>query len=182
MKTSSQRKGFTLPEVMMALVISMVVFSAMGVLLSRCFSLWVDAQAHWKLAQHARVTRTRILYGGFGVGTGILSATNLVIAPYGEWRQLTFNPVSQSGTREVYGWTGTSPQNIWLKSSADSPAWAFAQSVSSYGITETPLVTADDFIASLSNQLLTISYTLNFSAMGKNFEHPQTIQAYLVNE
>ncbi len=180
MKTLKQRGGFTLPEVMMALVISMVVFSAMGVLLSRCFSLWMDAQAHWKLAQHARFARTRLLYGGFGAGSGILSSTNIAVSSSSSWNLITFDPVASGGVFRIYGWAGTTPQNIWLLN--DSYEWGWAQAMGVRYGASTPTVLVDDFSASLSNQTLTLNYTLNFSAMGKVFQHPQTVSAYLINE
>jgi prepilin-type N-terminal cleavage/methylation domain-containing protein len=180
MKNLVRQKGFTLPEVMMAIVISMIVFSAMGVLLSRCFSLWVDAQAHWKLAQHARFARTRLLFGGFGAGSGILSSTNIAVSPSSSWNLITYDPVTSAGEFRIYGWAGTTPQNIWLLS--DSYEWGWAQAMGVRYGAASPAVLVDDFSASLSNQTLTLNYTLNFSAMGKVFEHPQTVSAYLIND
>jgi len=176
----SDSKGFTLTEIMISVVIAIMVFSAMGVLLSRCFSLWVEAQAQWKLAQHARVTRTRLLYGGFGIGTGLLNATNVTVQPYGSWEQITFNPVTESGQFGIYGRPDTSQQNIWIED--DAGQWAYAQSVSLHGMSDQPLVMANHFDATVSNDIVTIAYTLNFSAMGRNFELPQYIEVRLVNE
>ena len=176
-------RAFTLTEVMIAVTISIVVFSAMASLLTRCFSMWVEAQAHWKLAQHARVTRTRLLYGGFGIGTGLLNATNVTVSDYGtSWQKIDFYPVTQGGDRfEVYGWTPTNAVNIWLRDTANG-TWSWAQSVGVLGLSTTPLVMASDFSALVTNQLVTMDYTLKFSAMGKIFELPQTVEVVLVNE
>lgn len=166
----------------MSLVISVIVFSAIAVLLSRTFSVWFDATGRWKLAQHARVARTRMLYGGFGSGTGLLSSTNVSVGPYGGWEQIVFYPVATNGYQHIYGWTGTAPQNIWLKRQLPTEQWAFAQTVSKYMFSETPDVMADDFDAVISNDTLTLTYTLSFSSGGRTYEQPQIIQAYLVNE
>ena len=163
----------------MALVISIMVFSALGVLMSRSFALWLDAQANWKLSQHARVARTRLLYGGFGVGTGILSSTNIVVQEDGGWATITFDPIEEGGQCVAYGWQGSSQQNIWILRDGK---WVWAQTVSAYNVSEQPTVLVNEFTASVFNRTLTINYTLNFSAMGKNFELPQEIHAHLINE
>ena len=178
------KKGFTLVEMMMALVVSVVVFSAMGVLLTKCFSLWMDSSAHWKLAQHARITRVRILSGAFDAGSGVLSSTNLTIESSGVWNLIQFYPVSKENRQEIWGSSSAAEENVWMRSydPDDSHKLAWAQSVSFYGISDEPLVTVNQFDASYSNQLLTLDYTLNLQVMGKTFEKPQTIEAYLVND
>ncbi|MBI9021085.1 MAG: type II secretion system protein [Verrucomicrobia bacterium] len=181
MKCLPKKSGFTLTELIVALTISIMVFSAMGSLLSRCFSLWMDASANWKIAQHSRITRARILSGGFGPGSGLLSSSNTTVSAYGSWDRIRFYPIAVSGYREVYGWPSDVPQNIWLKNSVDGQL-AWAQSVSYAGASSEPLVKATAFDAVLSNKVMTINYTLNFSAMGKDFEQPQTIRAYLINQ
>lgn len=183
MKRLRKKSGFTLTEVMIAVTISILVFSAMATLLTRCFSMWLEAQAHWKLAQHARVTRSRILYGGFGTGTGLLSATNVTVSNYGAaWRKIDFYPVTEGGDLfEIYGWKGTNSANVWLSDVANG-TWAWAQTVSLSGVSQIPLVMAGDFEASVTNQMVTMNYTLKFSAIGKVFELPQTVEVFLVNE
>lgn len=172
-------KGFTLTEMMMAIVISAIVFSAMATLLSRCFSLWLEAQAQWKLAQHARVTRLQILNGGFGLGTGVISASNVTVSAYGSWRKVTFHPVGGAGEYAVYGWPGTSAQNVWLQNPDGD--WAWAQNVSQYGSSEASSVLVNDFSAEVTNQTIRMSYTLTLSAIGRTFELPQLIETHLVN-
>lgn len=178
----TRSKGFTLTEVMISVVISIMIFSAMATLLSRCFSMWVEAQAHWKLAQHARVTRTRLLYGGFGIGTGLLNATNVTVnSGSGEgWAQVTFYPVTKDAAHVIFGWQDDDPAQIWIMNNSNQYAWA--QTVSRVGISDEPVVMADDFTAAVTNQMVTLTYTLNFSAMGRDFELPQVLTAALVNE
>lgn len=177
----TRSKGFTLTEVMISVVISIMIFSAMATLLTQCFSLWLEAQAHWKLAQHARVTRTRLLYGGFGIGTGLLTATNVtVVSGYGgSWDWVTFFPVNMGGEYNIFGWQGDDPAQIWLQDKDGNYAWA--QTVSQVGISDEPTVMANKFTASITNDTVTLSYTLNFSAIGKEFELPQVLEVTLVN-
>lgn len=174
-------RGFTLVEMMMAIVISVAVFAAMGTLLNRCFSLWLDAQAQWKLAQHARVTRLQILNGGFGVGTGLLSSTNVSVRMNGSWKLVEFQPVTKGGAYFMLGWPGDSMQNIWLFG-GDGEGSAVAQTVSRWGYSEQPSVLVNHFDATVSNQIVTLSYTLNFLSMGRTNTLPQVIEARLVNE
>lgn len=78
MKTDRiQRKGFTLVEMMVVMVLSVVVFSALASAMTQAFRFWNDANARWKLANVARLTRVRYLDGhrsAYGQkGTGMLS-------------------------------------------------------------------------------------------------------------
>jgi len=179
----TRSRGFTLTEVMISVVLSIMVFAALGTLLNRCFSLWVDAQANWKLAQHARVTRARLLYGAFGVGTGVLNGSNVTVqagsGDWSGWQMVEFEPVNDVGYCRIYAWPGTSAKNICIeKEGAAQLAWA--QEVR-YASGEDPLVQVNNFDASVISNLLSMTYTLHFSAMGKDFKLPQTIEAYLVN-
>lgn len=177
---ASRKLGFTLTEIMIAVTISVFVFAAMGALLGRCFSLWKDAAANWQLAQYSRVSRERILRGGFAdPSQGLLSATNAVpYVPGSGWAYLQYRNQA-GGLQRVYGWVGESTQNIWLYRTPGTPAWTYAQG-SSYPVN--PPVTVDSFDLSKSNQLVTITYRVRASAGGKTFTQPHTIQAYLINE
>lgn len=181
MKRKTNRAGFTLIEVLLAVSLSVMVFAAMGMLLNRCFSLWKDATANWRLAQYARISRERILSGGFtNPATGLLSATNAIIVPYGSWDYVEYRTVSDVGAvQQVYGWTGLAEQDLWLK--RDS-VWAYGQGVASYPANAAPAVKVDSFIATVSNDIVNISYRLRFSAAGKVFTQPHTISAWLVNK
>jgi type II secretory pathway pseudopilin PulG len=182
MNALRKRAGFTLVEVLLAAVISVMVFTAMAVVLSRCFSLWKDAMAHWQMAQYSRVTRTRLLDGAFGPGTGLLSTTNHTITPFGGYSYIIYYPLEMSGFQQAYGLSGdSSVENIMLSRSVGSPAAAVAQSVTSSGGFDPP-VKINNFNATDSGDVLLITYTLNFSSMGRTFTQPQTIRASLVNE
>ncbi len=184
MMNKRTRRGFTLPEVLLSTVLSVMVFFALGTLLSRSFSVWYDGMAQWKLATHARVTRTRLLDGGFGKGTGLLSATNHTINPYGNWEYLEYYPILSGEKYRSYGWIPTnSPQNIWLNN--EDPLlpvkWAYGQNVGNAGNTS-PDVKVGGFDAEfVEDDVLELTYTLYFSAGGKTNEHPQTIRVVLLN-
>lgn len=179
---ASRRRGFTLVEVLLAVVISVMVFMAMGVVLTRCFSLWKDAMAHWQMAQVGRVARTRLLHGAFGPGTGLLSVTNHAISPSGGYSYITYYPLEMSGYQQAYGLSSdASPADLLLYRSGGSPSLALAQSVTSSGGLNPP-VKINNFNAVNSNGVLLITYTLNLSSMGRTFTQPQTVRASLVNE
>lgn len=165
-------------EMMMAIVISVVVFAALGTLLTRCFSMWLEAEAQWKLAQHARVARIRLLNGGFGVGTGLLSASNVTTSAYSSWTKVSFEPVG-AATYEVYGWPGSEQMHLWMKNPDED--WAWATIVGSHDAGSAPDVYVNHFKAQVTNDIVRLSYTLNFSAIGRNFELPQVVEAHLVN-
>lgn len=181
-RPASRRLGFTLVEVMLAAVISVMVFSAMGIVLTRCFSLWKDAMAHWQLAQYGRVVRTRVLFGGFGPGTGLLSATNHTVAPFGNYTYVTYYPLGAGGLHQAYGRSDTATEDLRLARSSGSPALVLAQSVTQSGGFSPPVKVCDFQAVSLTNRLLRITYELRLSSMGKTFVQPQTIRASLVNE
>jgi hypothetical protein len=165
---------------MIAVVISVLVFSAMGSLLNRCFSLWLGAQAQWELAQCARVTRTRLLYGAFGTGTGLVNATNVTLGAGPYWDTVDFDLPGGAGTFRIYGWNATNTQqNIWIYSWV-AGKYAWAQEVR-YASGSYPVVQVNNFDASLNGDELTIAYTLNFSAMGKEFKLPQLIETRISN-
>ena len=172
--------GFTMTEMMMAVVISVLVFGALGTLLTRCFFMWLDGQAQWKLAQHARVARTQLLNGGFGVGTGLLSASNVTVSAYGSWTKVTFAPVG-SDAYSIYGWPGNSMLNIWLQDPDGNFAWA--QEVSKYdpGASKVPSVLVNHFTAAITNQKVVMTYDLNLLAVGRTNTLPQRVEVHLVN-
>ena len=176
------RSGFTLPEVLLASAIAVVVFFALGTLLTRSFSIWYSGMAQWKLAQHARVARIRILDGGFGKGSGMLSATNHTVVAGGDWKQVNYYPVYSGKEFRCYGWT-SSANELWLYNNDPGiPAtWAYGQSVKDYG-DESPDVKIGSFDAELVDaDTLEMTYMLRFSAAGRDFEHPQTIRMRLLN-
>jgi hypothetical protein len=126
------------------------------------------------------VTRLQILNGAFGIGTGLLSSTNIVIGTSGSWKTIQFSPVTKTSPYSIYGYPQTnSQQNIWV---IGTEGYAWAQTVSDAFSSDTPSVLVNRFDASISNQSVVVSYTLNFKSMGKNFELPQVIEAHLVNE
>ncbi len=180
------RSGFTLPEVLMAAVVAGMVFLALGTLLSRSFSIWYTGMAQWKLATHARVARIRMLDGGFGRGTGILSSDNHAVVPYGSWQYVQYYPMSSGKEFRSYGWiSDAGSDNIWLeeRDSSTPEQWAYAQNVKYYDSAYNSEVKISSFDADIDedSKMLKMTYTLHFSAGGKSFEQPQTIQTVLLN-
>lgn len=188
----SSRRGFTLIEVLLAVSISVMVFFAMGSLLSKCFMLWKDAMANWRLAQYTRVARARILSGGFAnPPDGLLAATNVNVYVDGGWDYIEYVTVASSGVVErVYGWGSADDSNalydnavygnILLKRGNGS--WAFAQAVANFSYSYDTPVKTDSFAATVSNDMVQISYRMKFTAAGKTFTQPHTISARLVNK
>jgi hypothetical protein len=178
-----KKLGFTLIEVMLATSLSIMVFFAMGVLLTKSFALWKDATAHWRMAQTSRISRERILCGitnyvfnGVTNLTGLLSATNVVITSDAGWQTITY---SGSGGNDfmVRGWSGEAgDKDIQLRK--DGSGWEYGQT---FG-TAVPSVKVDFFSASVTNDVVTVSYRLRFSAAGKVFTQPHTINIALLNK
>ena len=175
--TACRRAGFTLVEVMMASVISVMVFVAMGHMLTKCFSLWKDSTANWRLAQVARISRERILCGGFtDPSGGLLSATNATLNPSGGWGSVDYKTAAGAGVLyQIRGWPGIADENILLNKGASS---VYGQGSGDAN----PEIKVDSFVASVTNDLVKISYRLRLSAAGKTFTLPHTIQACLVNK
>lgn len=185
MKRQTNRAGFTIVEMLLAVSISVMVFVAMGMLLTKCFSLWKDATAHWRLAQVARISRERLLCGftnnvsgGVTNLTGLLSATNAIISSDSGWQTLAYQRDGESVVSYIVrGWAGVADdKDIQLRKGVS--AWVYGQT---YG-TAVPDIKVDSFAVSTSNNLVTISYRLRFSVAGQTFTQPQTISASLVNE
>lgn len=179
MNRRKYRAGFTLVELLLSVSLSIMVFAAMGLLLTKCFSLWKDATANWRLAQVARISRERILCGGFADPSGgLLSATNAVVSDSSGWNYIQYVTVAGSGViQQIRGWGGSSDdKSIQLKKGSGD--WVYAQGS---GDSE-PKVKADSFAVSVNNEYVTISYQVRFSAAGKVFTLPHTISASLVNK
>ncbi|HNX52791.1 MAG TPA: prepilin-type N-terminal cleavage/methylation domain-containing protein [Pontiellaceae bacterium] len=179
MNRKKNKQGFTIIEVLLATVIAIMVFAALGLVMTKCFALWKDATSHWQLAQYARISRERILCGGFADPSGgLLSATNAVTVPDSGWSYLQYITVAGSGAvQQVRGWNGEADdKSIQLKNGSSS--WVYGQAS---GDAE-PVVKVDSFSATVSNDLVTVVYRLKLSAAGKSFTQMQTIHACLVNK
>lgn len=161
-----------------------MVFFAMGMLLSRCFSLWKDATAHWRLSQVARISRERILCGvtnyvsgGVTNLTGLLSATNAVIASDSGWQTVTYSRGNETNLYTIRGWPDEAgDKDIQLRK--DVSSWVYAQSSGAAA----PDIKVDLFAVSVTNDTVTISYRLRLSAAGKVFTQMQTIDTSLLNK
>ena len=100
MNNRRSNNGFTLPEVMMALVIGGFVLAVMSSLLVQGFMLWKDYTCQWYVSQQSRLVRERILRGTFGTG-GLRSATEEKLSwqLYGKKGVLTY---ALPQTNDVY--------------------------------------------------------------------------------
>lgn len=169
-----RRSGFTLVEVLLAVSISVIVFAAMGAVLTKCFSLWQDASAHWRLAQHARIARERILRGGFADPSGgLLCATNISIT--GTSSNPDVGYATAAGDYAVY----IDADQMKLE---DQSTTNWSWGVRSGNASPAPDIEVDSMTAARNGSLLTLAYRLRFSAAGKTFIQPHTIRAYLINE
>ena len=180
------RTGFTLVELLLAVSVSIMVFAAMGMLLSKCFSLWKGATANWRLAQYARISRERILSGvtncvieGATNQTGLLSASNAVVTTWGSgWTVVQYGRMAEPGV--VYQIRGcpseATDKDLQIKRGSDD--WVYGLSTG----TNAPDIKVDLFSASASNHIVTISYRLQLSAAGQTFYQWQTITTSLLNE
>lgn len=162
MRLDRKQAGFTLVEILLATIVSVMVFSAMGMVLTKSFSLWKDATARWQLSQYARISRERILHGGFADPRGgLLSATNVSVVE----NSVTYRTVEGSGSTQL---TVVS-NSLQL---AQGSNWVnAAQSVG-----------ADSLSSVESVNLLQIIYGLSFSAAGQTFTQSNTITAFLINK
>ena len=154
--------GFTLVEVMLATVVSVMVFAAMAMVLSKGFSLWMDAMANWRLAQAACISRERILHGGFAdPRDGLLSATNVSITSYSGQDCIEYSTMmGTGGVQRISGWNGAS-SNLWLNQGS---SW----------LNVTPKVELDSFVVNSTNRAIVCR--LKLSAAGRIFTRSLTIQ------
>ena len=180
-----KKTGFTLIEMMMALVISVSVFMAVSVLLVNVTRLWVNGAGQWYLANQARVARARILSGGMGPGTGVLSIDQLTsIKTNPNWCTIAYQT---AGSKEKY----------WIRGSVENPASkdraVFIKNNHGGGQTwlmmlgrkqswkDMPEVQSLNFDASFSDHVLTLRYDVSLESGGRTFVQPQIIRAHLVN-
>jgi hypothetical protein len=179
------RTGFTLIELLLAVSISIMVFAAMGLLLSKCFSLWKDSTAQWRLSQYARISRERILsgvtntvFGGVTNLTGLLSASNAVVTAAEGYTVIEYGRMLDPGiVYQIRGWPGEATDKH-LQIRRGSSAWVYGLSSGSAD----PEIKVDLFTASYISNVVTITYRLQLSAAGKTFYQPQTIITSLLNE
>lgn len=187
--------GFTLVEMLLATVISVVVFSAMGALLVKTLQLWGEGVGQFHVARVARVARARLLSGGMGPGTGLLSVNAITsVKTNTQWCTLDYDVAARSEKFTVRGSVDDdSPANksVFIKSNQGGGQTWLAMVGTKRGQQNLPDVTAMWFDATRSNQwfgasqtnkYLTVSYMLSWEFGGKTYDYPQVIQSYLINE
>jgi type II secretory pathway pseudopilin PulG len=184
------RVGFTLIELLLAVSLSIMVFAAMGLLLSKCFSLWKQSTAQWRLSQYSRISRERILSGVTNVVisggatnlTGLLSASNAVVTAEWGFTVIRYGRMAETNmVYEIRGWPGESTNtHLQARRRTDSSTnnWVYLLSSGS----AEPEIKVDLFTALATNHVVTITYRLQLQAAGKTFYQPQTIITALLNE
>lgn len=192
MTIKRNRRGFTLVEVMLAVTISVFVFAGMGVLLSRAFNLWMEGAARWKLAQYSRITRERILRGGFGVSQtnvpleGLLVATNISIESVSSARNVAY--ATETNFYGICAYTNiVSPRLYLIDQNSMAPYWFGGYTDWRWGVENRkgggiPEIEITHMDASHSNSVVELVYQLRYAAMGRQFTQPTTVRAYLINE
>lgn len=185
MMNKQAHRGFTLPELLMATALSVMAFFALGTLLSRSFSVWHDGMEQWKLATHARVTRVRLLDGGFGKGSGLLSATNHTLHVIDGRKEIKYYPATAGGNPNYsYGWMASDADgDVVLYDPLSSPERVYGQSLKVYdpGGNE-PDVRVGGFDAEfMDGNVLQLIYRLRSTVRGRTFEQLQTVRVVLPN-
>lgn len=185
-RTLQQKGGFTLVELLLALTISVMVFSAMGVLLVKTLRLWGEGAGQFHLANQARAARARLLSGGMGPGTGLLSISEIKsIKTNPNWCTLEYQTAVLDEKFWIQGSVDNSApadKSIFIKSSkGGGQTWLMMVGVKrgSHNIPDVKAMSCD---MTHSNQILSVHYSLLYEVGGKIYEYPQLIQAYLVNE
>ncbi len=185
-KILKQRAGFTLVELLLSMVISVMVFSAMGVLLVKTLRLWTEGAGQFYLANQARAARARLLSGGMGPGSGLLSINEVTsIQTNPQWCTLDYGAASLDEKFTVRGSVDDdAPANksVFIKSTkGGGQTWLMMVGIKR-GNQNVPDVMATSCNMTYSNEVLSVSYKLSCEAGGKTYEYPQIIQAYLVNK
>jgi prepilin-type N-terminal cleavage/methylation domain-containing protein len=186
MKNRLKKKaGFTLVELMMSMVISVMVFFAMGNLLVKALRLWGEGFGQWHIANQARTTRARILSGGMGPGSGLLSISEIKsIQTNPNWCTLEYQVAALPEKFWIQGSvdnTAPADKSVFIKDSKGGGQTWLMMVGTKRGSHDIPDVMASTCVMAYSNQTLSVSYTLSYEACGKTFEYPQFVQAYLVN-
>ena len=176
------KAGFTLVEVMISLVISVMVFAAIGSMLVKTMRLWYEGAGQFYLANQARAVRTRLLSGGLGCpGSGLLSASSngVVITQDSSWSTLRYTTATRSEVVNIKGCVNAAdPTN---KSILVQGSLSYGNNWQGMVGVGQPKVSANNFVSSQSNRTITLSYHLSSTAAGRTFDYPQIIQAYMVN-
>ncbi|MGE4489551.1 MAG: type II secretion system protein J [Kiritimatiellales bacterium] len=183
---SRQKAGFTLIEVMLAMTISVGVFCAMGILLVKILQMWTDGAGSFYLANQARAARARLLSGGLGAGTGLMSIGEIKsIKTNTQWCTLEYQAAARDEKYWIQGSVdddAPADKSIFIKSSKGGGQTWLMMVGAKRGSHDIPDIMASTCDISRSNQVLTTRYLLQFDVGGKTHEMSQIIQTYLVNQ
>jgi type II secretory pathway pseudopilin PulG len=185
MKENRPTAGFTLVEMLLSVAISVFVFTAMGLLLVKMLYLWGDGAGQWYLAAQARSARARLLSGGLGAGTGLLSIQEIQsIKTNPNWCTLEYEVAGRDEKFWIQGSvdnTAPADKSVFIKGSKGGGQTWLAMVGIKRGQQNLPDVRADRFDAAYSNEMLQVRYILSYSVGGTLWEYPQVIRARLVN-
>jgi len=164
--------GFTLIEVMIALSVSVLVLGGTAMVMVQMVRLWRDATAQWELAQQARVARERVLRGLDGC-YGIREAdTNTWCAN----NQIWFHAENgMPGGQQCVVYVNSSDELKSYTFSGDPPKMLNREGVK----TEVAGIPA---VFSLSNGVITCTFSNTYALMGKTYSHIQVVTTRIINE
>lgn len=171
---------------MLAVAISVFVFFAMGVLMVQTLRLWGDGAEQFHLAKQARIARARLLSGGLGPGTGLLSINTVEsLKTNPNWCTLEYTAASLDNKFWIQGSVDNSApadKSVFIKASKGGGQTWLAMVGIKRGQQNKPDVEIMTFNIEHTNSILTVRYILRAEFGGKIYEYPQIVQAYLVNE
>jgi hypothetical protein len=138
------------------------------------------------VASSAGAARARLLSGGLGPGTGLLSIDEVTsVKTNTQWCTLDYGTAGHDEKFTVRGSVDDdAPANksVFIKSTkGGGQSWLTMVGITR-GQQNLPDVMAVEFDVAQSNETMWVRYVLNFEFGGKTYEYPQVIQAYLVNE
>ncbi len=172
---------------MLAVAISVFVFAGMGVLLNRAFSLWMEGAARWKLAQHTRIARERILRGGFNnPSEGLLRATDISIVEINNALNVAY--ATETDFYGICAYTNIfSPRMYLVDQNTISPYWSggynrWRWAVRNANNMPIPDTEVTHMTAEHTTPVVSLTYRMRYSALGRTFTQPCTIRAHLINE
>lgn len=191
----SEKEGFTLPEVVIASAISVLVIGALLTILVKCFLMWNDARARWNLAQYSRICREKIMRGAVfgsdsGVRVGLRSSSwkTFESEEEGDWSYFEFSPPYVDQKYVVWYYDNSAPWGLENNSVVMTEAeaednWNEDEQLdggSRYIID--PEIKLESMNSSYSNRHVTINMEMYVTIAGKRYTQNQQYTTYLINE
>ncbi len=169
-KKNVNRQGFTLPEVMVALTVSMILATFMAVCMVDNYKMWRDATAEWQLMQQSRLVREKMLKR---YNLRELKQSSLTVA--GETPQLQYAVDDGAGSNQFLQLAFDAQQLIGSVAEDDS----FGSLVDTLLHREVIEYTNGYFV--VSNRLIICVLDAKITLGGKEFTHKQTLRTSIIN-